>query len=253
MIRFFKRNPHLLLVITLLSASCVPIEKTSFLGGKTDEKALYKNPLEERVIKVYDKLYVQILSIDEQTSRIFEGSNRSNLSQENAINLNSYQIDSDGNILMPFIGKVGVEGLTLAKARLKIMEELNQYVSKTEVILKFVNNKVTFLGEVNSPGIVYYYDNRITIFEAISSARGITSYARIDNITRVRNYKDSVEYKTIDLTQKDILGENDYIVQPGDIYIVHPLKNKYRRQRDYTFITTVLSSITTAIAVISLL
>ena len=133
------------------------------------------------------------------------------------------------------------------------MEELNQYVSKTEVILKFVNNKVTFLGEVNSPGIVYYYDNRITIFEAISSARGITSYARIDNITRVRNYKDSVEYKTIDLTQKDILGENDYIVQPGDIYIVHPLKNKYRRQRDYTFITTVLSSITTAIAVISLL
>lgn len=241
-------------VLTAVFSSCVPQNQLTYLGkpNKTflANDTIY-NPTKDRRIQIHDKLRIEVISVDPRTSQIFNAG-QSNFMNEFVITLNSYEVDMNGNIDFPFIGKLYVYNKTLSEARLILMDALNQYVSDVEITMRFVNNKITVLGEVNRPGTSYYYDRRIPVFEAISNAGGIKDYGRKDNISLIKNVGDSIMTYTIDLTDTKLLKSDLYLLSPGDILIVHPINTKHRRMRDYAFISTIFQTVTTTIAVISM-
>ncbi len=241
------------IAISLLT-SCVPSHQLEIFNESEipEIKQETLNKLEKRRIKPFDKLHIQVISIDEQTSKVFNVG-ASNYMQESVINLHSYQVNESGKIDFPFIGAINIAGKTLSEAKETLMVELNQYVSNTELIINFVNNKISVIGEVRIPGTMFFYDEKVTILEAISRAGGISDFGRIDNITYIQNQGDSVFYRSIDLSSIEIVNQPEYFLSPGDILIVHPIKTKYRRQRDYSFISTILSTITTSVTVITLI
>ncbi len=59
---------------------------------------------------------------------------------------------AQGNISMPFIGNINVKDLTINQAREKVEKSLAVYLNNISIVVRFVSNKVTVLGEVANPG-----------------------------------------------------------------------------------------------------
>ena len=158
-----------ILLIAMVMASCAPMEKLKYVDDKTPSsvKNEYFNDRTEKKIQPYDYLYIKIFSLDERTNSIF---NERSYSIDNE--LLSYAVDGEGNISMPFIGEINVKNLTINEAREKVEKSLGAILNNISVIVRFVSNKVTVLGEVNNPGQHPFYDEKVTVFQALGFAGG---------------------------------------------------------------------------------
>ena len=249
-------KPIYLLLLLFIASSCVSKKQVRYFNkpdkGDLKSDTLINIPIDRR-IQTYDKIRVKVISVDPNTAQIFNIVDIRNETNEFTINLNSFEVDAEGYIDFPFVGRIYILNKTLPEARESLLDALSEYVSDVELILSFVNNKITVMGEVRRAGTYFFYDSRVTIFEAISYAGGILDYGRKDNVSLIRNIGDTVITRTVNLTDTEIIASDDYILKPGDILVVHPIDTKYRRMRDYAFVNTLLQSITTTIAVISII
>jgi polysaccharide biosynthesis/export protein len=214
---------------------------------ETSENTVYKNERTSKTVRNFDVLYIKVLSTDEKTSRIFTpepNSNNSGMSY-----LTSYTVNEKGAIYFPFVGEIVVKDLTLEQASGKIQSALSQYLLNTAVIVQFINNHVTVVGEVNSEGDFTFTSDKVTIFQAIGMARGIKYYGDRNKVTVIRTVDDKITYNFVDLGDKNIVASNFYYVEPNDVIVVKPQKSITHTFQNYTF-TTILSTISAAITVL---
>jgi polysaccharide biosynthesis/export protein len=242
---YFKAIFYLLSVFIV---SCVPVEKLSYFNDINDLEEPGVNPRTQKLIMPFDKLYIKVLSIDPQTSMIF------NTSEEiryvgTGSGVIGYLVDEEGNINFPFVGNINVLSLTTAKAAEKIQKALNDYVSNTSITVKFVDNQVTVLGEVQRQGVFTFSQDKLNIYEALGLGGGITRYGNRKNIILVRNEGDKIMHHRLNLSDSKISGKDTYYVMPNDVIVVEPLKTISTSYQNITY-TTVLSSITTLIAIL---
>ena len=242
---------HILIISGIIAvlSSCAPVEKLKYVAdaGPGSVKNDFQNDRSEKTIQPYDYLYIKIFSLDEKTNAIF---NERSYNIENE--LISYAVDDKGNITMPFIGEITVKDLTINVAREKIEKSLSVYLNNIAVIVRFVSNKITVLGEVTQPGQHSFYDEKVTIFQALGFAGGSSGYGDLSNVTLIREKDNVIKYYFLDLTKKNIASSEYYYLLPNDILIINPIKAKYRELRDYALgITgTVLTSISAILTII---
>ena len=236
-------------IIFLLSVSCAPVNKLKFVAdaGSGSVQNDYYNDRSEKTIQPYDYLYVKIFSLDERTNNIF---NERSYSVENE--LLSYVVDDAGNITLPFIGNVYVKDLTINEAREKVEKAFMQYLNNISLVVRFVSNKITVLGEVNNPGQQSFYDEKVNVFQAIGFAGGTSSFGDLSRVTLVREKDNMIKYYYLDLTKKNIAASEYYYLLPNDVLIINPIKAKYREIRDYglSLGATVLTSISAVLSII---
>lgn len=242
--------PSLVIVsLMLLSISCAPVKKLKYVSDDVSAsiKNDYYNDRSEKTIQPYDYLYIKIFSLDEKTNNIF---NERSYSIDNE--LLSYTVDDNGNISMPYIGDIEVKDLTINEAREKIEAALNYRLNNISVIVRFVSNKVTLLGEVNQPGQHAFYDEKVTVFQAIGFAGGSSGYGDLSDVTLIREKDNIIKYYYLDLTKKDIASSEYYYLLPNDILIINPINAKYRGLRDYSLdvLATVLTSVSAILSII---
>ena len=139
----------------------------SYFNDINDIQEPVVNPRTQKLIMPFDKLYINVLSIDPQTSQIFNSTDEMRYNTDNGII--GYLVDEKGNINFPFVGKINVGNLTTAQASAKIQEALNDYVSNTSIIVKFVDNLVTVVGEVQRQGVYSFSHDKLNIYEALGS------------------------------------------------------------------------------------
>ncbi|MCU0525279.1 MAG: polysaccharide export protein [Elainella sp. Prado103] len=95
-------------------------------------------------------------------------------------------IDLEGNLIVPLVGSLSLEGLTVPEARQQIRQALDRYVVDPQVDVILVAQRpvqVTVLGEVVRPGL--YPLNAPQLSVALISAGGATTFADLRMI-RVR-------------------------------------------------------------------
>ena len=238
-----------MLLIAIVIASCAPVEKLKYVDDKTPSsvKNEYFNDRTEKKIQPYDYLYVKIFSLDERTNSIF---NERSYSIDNE--LLSYAVDGEGNISMPFIGEINVKNLTINEAREKVEKSLGAILNNISVIVRFVSNKVTVLGEVNNPGQHPFYDEKVTVFQALGFAGGTSGLGDLSQVTLVREKDNVIKYYYLDLTKKNIASSEYYYLLPNDVVIINPIKAKYRTLRDYplALTATLLTSISMFLSIV---
>ena len=142
--------------------------------------------------------------------------------------LQSYLVDSDGNIEFPVLGTVHVAGLTRQELVEKLKEEISKYVQNPIVNIKIINFQVTVLGEVVQPGTFTVPDERISLPKALGLAGDLTIYGKRDNVLIMRETGGKTEYKYIDLTSSDFINSPYYYLQQNDVIYVEP--NAAQRQ-----------------------
>lgn len=129
---------------------------------------------------------------------------------------NLYTIQSDGTIILPVVGRIRVEGLTIEQAQNEISRYLRDiYRDPTVYVIPVWN--ITILGEVKSPG-VYDVEGSITASRLLALSGGPAQRA---DLVRAALYRDGNE---IHLNLKECLAmsgtEKDVELKSGDVIYV---------------------------------
>ena len=105
----------------------------------------------------------------------------------------TYNVDSDGTITFPFLGRIDVAGKTLREIETQIQTALRaDYVKRAEVsveITTFRSRSIYVMGEVKAPG-KYNIDGPVTLLEVIAKAGSFTNSA--GPMLIVQRYKDGM-------------------------------------------------------------
>ena len=118
--------------------------------------------------------------------------------------LQTYLVDSDGNIQFPVLGTISVEGLKRQDLSKLLEKKISAYVKNPIVNIRIANFQVTILGEVNRPGTYTSPDEHLTLTKALGLAGDLTIYGKRKNVLLIRESEDGFQYKYLNLTSSDL-------------------------------------------------
>lgn len=99
------------------------------------------------------------------------------------------QVDASGRISMPLAGTIDARGKTADELARMIESALRQrYVRDPEVTINIkssVSQVVTVDGSVIEPGL-YPVTNQMTLMRAVASAKGLSEFAKLDDVVVLR-------------------------------------------------------------------
>jgi polysaccharide export outer membrane protein len=162
-----------------------------------------------------------------------------------------YLVDEAGNVNFPFVGNINVVKLTTAQASEKIQKALGDYVSNISVTVKYIDNQVTVMGEVQHQGVYPFIQDKLNIYEALGLGGGLSQYGDRRKIILIRNEGTKIMHYRLDLSNSKIAAKDYYYILPNDVIVVEPLKALSSSYQNITF-SAILTSITTLIAVLYL-
>lgn len=138
------------------------------------------------------------------------------------LQLQTYLVDSEGNIEFPQLGTIHVAGKTRQELTQSLKEEISKYVQNPIINIQIINFQVTVLGEVNRPGTFTVPDERLSLTKALGLAGDLTIYGRRDNVLIIRTIGGTKEYHYLDLTDSNALNSPFYYLQQNDVVYVEP-------------------------------
>lgn len=164
-----------------------------------------------------------------------------------------YFVDREGYIDFPVLGRVQVAGLTIEEVKLQLADMIKPYLNDAVVNMRFLNFKVTILGEVNAPGTLRLTNKRVTLLEAIGMAGDLTPYSNRNNVLIIREEGGKRTYVRMDLQSQEIFTSPFFYLQQNDVIYVEPLQVRVATvadpaQRIISYSSGVISIITLIIA-----
>lgn len=256
-----KKLGFIILAI-IVFASCGQYKRFTYLQpvGKPPLDSLYKKTFTWYKLQPADILYIRVISLDKNVTEMFnidQSSVTTSIGGSGGGNyfMMGHSVDKDGYISLPVLGKIQVAGSTIEEARTIIQKKAEEYINDARTEVKLVSFKVSFLGEVRSPGQINIFSDKANILEGVSLAGDITYNGNRKKVLILRSFETGTKTINVDLTRRDILSSPLYYLQPNDIVYVEPLKTAAFRMRvmDYsTFLTLFTSTLTTVLLVINL-
>jgi polysaccharide export outer membrane protein len=205
---------------------------------------------EEYRVQINDNLYVSVISPNSDMNELYNpavvGNNRNiNNVWQNLEGqfVQGYMVEPDGTVTLPSIGKIAVVGLTIREAETKIKAKAQEYLKDVTAKVRLLNYKVTVIGEVNDPGVYYNYNYEYTVFDAISSAGGITNAAKLEKVLVLRRTKTGSQTYTLNMNSLSALSSPAYFLEPNDVVMIQPSKYKNVQLR-LPIYTAAISTIT---------
>ena len=244
----YSRILYFAVFSSLFFSSCLPLDRLAYVQSDraTDPAHMqYIGPQIDNIITPGDELYLRINSADEE---------RTIIAQDQGYRMDptllSYTVSDDGTIKLPYIGRILLGNLTLEEASDKIEAALSEYLFIPSVYIRFVNTKVTVLGEVGNPGVYMFNYKNINILQAVAYANDITEFGNRRNVLIIREEGVRRYKHYIDLTSDELLESEWYLIKSDDIIYVEPLRRKKFDMATVPY-NLLMSAITTALVIIT--
>ena len=230
-----KNSFYLLLLISVLFTSCIPMKDLVYLQDKntsSEQNTIASVENKPYRVQVSDVISIDIKAIDPKLVSIF---NKTNVEVEtgksdSSLYFDGFTVDDHGNIRVPILGEINVIGYTLEEIRVIIEKKLLEEYFKTDanifVTVKLAGFSYTINGEVGSTGTKTLYKDKVTILEAIANSGDITIVGNRKEVTIIRQTPTGVQMHDIDLTDRNVMKSPYYYLQPNDYIYVKPLKQK---------------------------
>lgn len=133
------------------------------------------------------------------------------------------QVDASGRISMPLIGEVDASGRTASELAANIRDSLSgKYVRNPDVTVNIRNSVsqfVTIDGEVGVPGL-YPVTNQTTLLRAIASAKGLSEFAKAEDVVILRTVNGQKLAALYDMRAIRRGTYNDPAVYANDVIVV---------------------------------
>jgi polysaccharide biosynthesis/export protein len=259
-------TPLAIVVLAALTvASCSkPVKSVQYLDYSMDTTGLGFLPTVTPKIQKGDLLSITVYSENATASASYNqlvatGDPNSGVETMPVSSMKSgYLVNDDGDIIMVGIGKVHVEGMT----KKQLSDSLVNYFVTNKLLntpfcdIRFLNYKITVIGEVARPNVYSIPGEKVTLLEALGLAGDLTNFAKRENVTIIRETDGRRTFGRLDLNSDSIFTSPYYYLQQNDVVMVDKTDRRKRepdaqRTRETLAITT--SIISTAAIILSVL
>jgi polysaccharide biosynthesis/export protein len=132
-----------------------------------------------------------------------------------------FEVDHDGTVRFPVIGRVSVAGMTVREAEKLLQYKYAEYYQEPFVMLNVSNMRVLVFRDGNNASVVTLERPNTTLLEVIAMTGG-TSDVKTHRIKLVRGDLRNPEVFLIDLSTIEGLSQGGVIVQANDIIYLQP-------------------------------
>jgi polysaccharide biosynthesis/export protein len=217
--------------IISISSSCVNSKKLAYFNDVQDSARIASKAGLEPIIQNKDILSIAVSSLSTGATVIFNTPNEPSSpssSTTSGAQTAGYLVGEDGTIKFPVLGSLVATGLTQRQLENNITKLLidKKLLFDPIVTCRFLNFRVTVLGEVNKPGVVHVPSEQINIFEAIGEAGDLTIFGKRENVILVRQEGPDKIVKRLDLNSSQILKSPYYFLKSNDVLYVEAGKAK---------------------------
>ena len=238
-----RLRTYWILMLSLLMASCVTSKKVNLMQepGKNGIPS-YADTLSyaDYEIRIGDRLYVYVYSVDERISNMFNPSRnsssirqqiRNNMSTGGSYDLYTYLVLDDGTIDFPTLGRLSVRGMTTREVKHLLEKELLAYIKNygdyqmISVEVNIVRRTFSVISDRGS-GVLSMPKEKVTIFEALAMAGDIGDFGDRSQVRIVREIEGQTKVMTFDLRSKDIINSEYYYIEPNDVLYIQKIKGQ---------------------------
>jgi polysaccharide export outer membrane protein len=246
--------------VVVITSSCGNVKSLQYLQGSFDTARLSKVQVPEPVIQKGDLLSVSVYSDDalataavtnplaNSTASVSSTSQGGIAASGGTAFQPGFVVSQRGEIQLYKLGLIVAEGKTKQQlADTLTLLYTNQGLLKNPFVeVRFLNYKVTVIGEVNRPGQYSVPVDKVNAFEIIGMAGDITSFGRRDNVVVVRETNGIRQFGRLNLRDPNVFLSPYYYLQQNDMVIVDVTKNKAAANdqstiRNISIATSVLS------------
>lgn len=185
------------------------------------------NKFIDPIVGYGDVLKISVITEDNEFSNSVVNNNLTNYNQNReSLIFDGFQVDVNGFIKFPSIGKIYVKDMTITEIEKLISKKLveNQQFQNIDFVtldIKILNWSFTILGEVENPGKYFFDKPDINVIEAVGMAGDLTIFGERKNIRILRKSDNAMKVFELDLTNSDFLSQN-FQVFTNDIIIINP-------------------------------
>jgi polysaccharide biosynthesis/export protein len=220
-----------LFALSFFFSACIDTKKTTYFN---DLGTTHINAPDAAVPTIHknDLLSISVSSTSADASKLFNESNFSSTVTSTTTGstqqMVGYLITDDGSFKFPELGRVSAEGMTIKQLSDYLAKQLKdkELLIEPIVTVRFLNFRVTVLGEVAHPTVVSIPNEKMSVLEALGLAGDITIYGKRENVLLIREDKAGKQIIRIDLNSKDILSSPYYYLQSNDVLYVEANKEK---------------------------
>jgi polysaccharide biosynthesis/export protein len=265
MTQIAPKNKFKLIVVAALLFSCSNVfvgcsahkynmMNTYLDSTKTIELNKYPFQYSEPTIKKYDVVRVQFAGMNPTVTGLLNSYGGAKLQTEmkatEGPEITGQQVDDNGNLDFPLIGKVRAEGLTKSQLRESLLKMVTPLLKDPFVFVELPKRGITILGEVKNPSTVVFPKERANLLETLAQVGFVTEFA---NLTKVKVYREDASGNRrlghVNLEDTAFLSTEYFYPQPDDVVYVPARAEKGLRNigQTYAQFATILLAITSLV------
>jgi polysaccharide export outer membrane protein len=227
---------YILVPMFFVLFSCTNTKKTTYFYGVPDGPIASNMTIPESIIQKNDILSIVVSDINPKAAEIFNPISPNNNDPSATANKDvpvGYLVDTDGDIQFPVLGNIKAQGLTKTQLKEKLIKTIldKKLLLDPIVSIRFLNFRVTVLGEVGRPTVIPIPNEKISLLEALGLAGDLTIYGNRNNVMVIREEitperKELRSITRINLNSSELFTSPYYYLQSNDIVYVEPNKAK---------------------------
>jgi polysaccharide export outer membrane protein len=247
--KFVGQKLRLIIFLVCFSwfGACVSTKNVVYFPDLKNDTLFSANSLGEPIIQNNDLFSISVSSRSAEASMMF------NLPQSAVTGTTpGYLVNESGEIQFPVLGNIKVAGLTKSQLKRLITKSLsdNKYLIDPGVSIRYLNFRVTVLGEVAKPSVISIPSEKISLLEAIGLAGDITIYGKRDYVLLIREENDQKITRRLNLNSSELFTSGFYYLKSNDVIYVEPTKARVGSvSRTQQWLPMVLSALSIVVIV----
>lgn len=224
----------LFFLLVILATSCGTNRNLVYFSDLQKDEDYADNISNAIVPKIQngDLLNITITTLSPEYNQLFSSGAVPQISSTNPatnqvvvrddISRNGFLVNENGQVNLPVLGLQSLAGLTKEEAIKKLTSEVAKTAKDPIVNIRFLNYKVTVIGEVTKPGTFTAPDERINVLEALGMAGDMTAFGIRDNVLVIREQEGKRTVKSLNLNNKEVFNSPYFQLQQNDVVYVQP-------------------------------
>ena len=259
MVNFRDGSVLALIFVVVIASACSNSKKAVYFADRKDETIKTNTGIPQSEIIANDLLSISVSSLNPEATAIYNAPNTTisatsgNQNTGSSVQTTGYLVKTDGTINFPIIGAVKAAGFTtnqLGEELKKILLERKLLVDPI-VTVRYLNYRVTVLGEVAHPAVINVPSEKMSVLEALGLAGDITVYGKKENVMLIREDSGQRTISQLNLNTKEFLQSPNYYLKSNDIIYVEPNNAKITSaNRTTLFLPILLSALSFAAIII---
>ena len=265
-----RKLTPILIAFLLATTSCISNRDVAYLqhGGEyRDPGSIEKNAIVRQYttgtagyrLQPGDMLDIKISTMTPSAYNPFLDADRSLVPGQQTIQAGAqiqsqgYLIDPDGFLHLPITGKTKLAGLTTREAEMAIAKRVDEFLDDPVVRVKLLNFRFTVIGEVNREATLVAGEEYFSMLQAIGMAGGVSEFGDLSRVKVIRRIGDESMVFYVNLLSEEFLAGNFYFVQPNDVIVVTPLKQRSYLKYVAPNLSILTSSVSLLIGIVTLI